>query len=220
MRHRPNFRPHICCFFAFLNSCWVPEGRQHVRSTGGLRAGLSRQTVGLCCSEVTDVCPVWFSDGFYLLKFHCEAQLLRLILHILFKIAGNPVAPVLAVYLGSCVVAAWWCELRLSSPFNPPPLHMTSLWCTSQRKPSLVRCVFSCVTCSLSELLGTASTPTGRPVVERVRTREREDDVVGFYEWKHGGEETRDGPNQILTDPKEEDILFIFLSCLYLMFSV
>lgn len=73
-----------------------------------------------------------------------------------------------------CCSVMVWTEIKL--PFNPPPLHMTSLWCTSHRELSLVRCVFSSVTCSQSELLSSASTPTGQPVVKGVK-REREENV-------------------------------------------
>lgn len=93
-----------------------------------------------------------------------------------------------------CFSVMVWTEIKL--PFNPPPLHMTSLWCTSHRELSLVRCAFSCVTCSQSELLSSASTPTGQPVVERSEERER---GKCFYEWKSGGEDNWDEQTQILT---------------------
>lgn len=56
-----------------------------------------------------------------------------------------------------------WTEIKL--PFNPPLLHMTSLWCTSRCPSSLAHHMFSSVTCSQSELLGSASASTGQPVV-------------------------------------------------------
>lgn len=95
-----------------------------------------------------------------------------------------------------CCSVMVWTEIKL--PFNPPPLHMTSLWCTNRRELSLVHRVFSCVTCSQSELLSSASTPTGQPVVERVRRRGERERGKCFYEWKHGGEDTCDEQTQIL----------------------
>lgn len=80
-----------------------------------------------------------------------------------------------------------WTEIKLS--FNPPPLHMTSLWCTSHRELPLVRRAFSCVTCSQSELLDSASTPTGLPVVERVRREREKGKCTGFLwmeTWRRG----------------------------------
>lgn len=109
-----------------------------------------------------------------------------------------------------CCSVMVWTEIKL--PFNPPPLHMTSPWCTSHRELSLVRCVFSSVTCSQSELLSSASTPTGQPVVKEWRERERGE---CFYEWKHGGEDTCDEQTQILTDrPSPPLISCSFLSVL------
>lgn len=97
-----------------------------------------------------------------------------------------------------CCSVMVWTEIKL--PFNPPPLHMTSLWCTSHRELSLVHRVFSCVTCSQSELLSSASTPTGQPVVEWVRRRGARERGKCFYEWKHGGEDACDEQTQILRD--------------------
>lgn len=79
-----------------------------------------------------------------------------------------------------CCSVMVWTEIKL--PFNPPPLHMTSPWCTSHRELSLVRCVFSSVTCSQSELLSSASTPTGQPVVKEWREREENVSMNGNME--------------------------------------
>lgn len=74
-----------------------------------------------------------------------------------------------------------WTEIKL--PFNPPPLHMTSPWCRSQGKSSLVRRTISLVAGGQSEPAGSASTPNG------ASSGGGGGDVVCFYEWKHEGED-------------------------------
>lgn len=98
----------------------------------------------------------------------------------------EPVEPVLTFSPVSLVAASVmvWTEIKL--PFNPPPLHMTSLWCTSRREPSLVRRVFSRVTCSQSEPLAQHPPPQG----SQWWNGRKGEGGKRFHEWKHGGEGT------------------------------
>lgn len=91
-------------------------------------------------------------------------------------------------FLSSGLLPVWWCELRLSSSL----ILLRSTWphrdAQAVASPHWLPSAVSSVSCSQSELLVSASSPTGQPVVEWVGEGGK-----CFYEWKHGGEDTKNG---------------------------